>query len=332
MSMPYSTPHSERKKLLLWYEKYQRTLPWRGERDPYKIWISEVMLQQTTSEAVKSYYFRFLKKFPDLKTLAKASLPSVLEMWSGLGYYERARRLHLAAGKLQQLKTFPKTYQELNQLPGFGDYTSRSVASLAFGQPVGVVDGNVIRVFSRLLEIYEEPWTVKGRKKFQQCADSWVQGFSSGSMNQALMELGATLCRTQKPLCFYCPLSSSCKSFQNATISKLPLKRKKPETEYWIWSYHVLVKGKKLALVENDYAPFLKGKLFLPGTSQRVKKKPSSYDFQHSITHRKIFVKRSDKVLSKRALKRVKWVYLNEVKKKNPSSILKKVLERKLSP
>ncbi len=162
-------------RFLEWYRKNRRDLPWRHTRDPYSIWISETMLQQTTTQAVIPFYERFLKRFPDVRSLAAGRLEDVFEMWSGLGYYSRARNLHKAAKALAE-RRFPRRFEELIELPGFGPYTARAVASLAFGQEAGVLDGNVIRVLSRVHDLAEEWWKTSGRKKLQTLSDAWVQG------------------------------------------------------------------------------------------------------------------------------------------------------------
>src|SRR6185312_12760226 len=161
-------------QLLEWYRANRRELPWRASRDPYRIWISETMLQQTTTTAVIPFFERFVARFPDLKALAQSTEAEVLEMWSGLGYYSRARNLHKAAQALVARGGFPQTHEELAEFPGFGPYTARSVASLAFDQAVGVVDGNVIRVLSRCEGEDWEWWRPNVRQQIQNRADAWV--------------------------------------------------------------------------------------------------------------------------------------------------------------
>ena len=186
--------NSEIKALEGWFSTNQRDLPWRQTKDPYKIWISEVMLQQTTSAAVIPFFNKFTKRLPTLKKLAYAKDSTVKELWAGLGYYSRARNLHKAAKILTTYKEFPQTYTELIKLPGFGDYTSRSVSSIAFKENVGVIDGNVIRVFSRRFNKPLEWCKTKDKKELQSLADSIVTDKDSSVINQALMELGATIC------------------------------------------------------------------------------------------------------------------------------------------
>ena len=197
-------------QLSLWFLKNRRPLPWRADRDPYRIWVSEVMLQQTTVVAVIPYYENFLRKFPTLRHLAKAPLEQVLEAWSGLGYYSRARRLKEAAVALNQMGGFPQTSAQLAKLPGFGPYTSRAVSSLAFGEKVGVVDGNVIRVLTRLMGFQGEWWSAAAARHLQALADKLSEKSDPYVYNQAVMELGATVCTPQNPSCSVCPVAARC--------------------------------------------------------------------------------------------------------------------------
>ena len=184
-----------------WYKKNLRPLPWRKDKDPYKIWISEIMLQQTTTTAVAPFFNRFIKKFPNVKTLAHAEIEDIYECWSGLGYYSRARNIHKAAKLIIKLKKFPQNYQELIQLPGIGPYTSRAIASIAFDEPVGVIDGNVIRVLTRKYNLPIEWWKTKERDLLQTIVDTYMHSQSPGMMNQAIMELGSTICTPKNPKC-----------------------------------------------------------------------------------------------------------------------------------
>ena len=218
---------SLQKKLLTWFEQNKRTLPWRQTKDPYKIWVSEVMLQQTTSKAVISYYTKFLKQFPNLTALSKANKKEVFSIWAGLGYYNRAENLIKAGKIIHKQNFFPKSYKDLLKLPGFGPYTARAVSSLAFEEPVGVLDGNVIRFLSRFYALEIEHWKLKERQKLQNLSSDWVQNQSPSKMNQALMEIGALICASPKPLCLLCPLRKDCKAYKKNLQEKLPLKKTK---------------------------------------------------------------------------------------------------------
>lgn len=202
--------------LLSWYGKHKRDLPWRANKDPYRVWISEIMLQQTQVATVIDYYRRFLEKFPDLPSLAKASEAEVIAQWSGLGYYSRARNLHAAAKKIlaEHGGEFPRSPQDILALPGIGRYTLGAIASIAFEQALPLVDGNVIRVYSRLCAWKGSPSDAKFQKKIWALAEEIIhsealaQGY--GDFNQALMELGATICTPQNPACLLCPVQASC--------------------------------------------------------------------------------------------------------------------------
>src|SRR5271167_2050893 len=209
-----------RRKLMGWYKSHARELPWRGVNDPYRTWLSEVMLQQTRVAAVIVHYENFLRRFPTMLSLALASESEVLATWSGLGYYRRARMLHKAAQFLvsERAGVLPTTAAELRTLPGIGEYTSAAIASIAFGESIAVVDGNVERV---LLRITGQPEikTAEGRAFVQRMAAALVPKRSvkghanaAGDHNQAMMELGATICLPRSPLCLHCPVYSMCKT------------------------------------------------------------------------------------------------------------------------
>lgn len=315
----------DHKQLTQWYKKNQRALPWRENKNPYRIWLSEVMLQQTTVVAVIPYFEKFLKKFPTIQALAKAPEHDVLEAWAGLGYYSRARNLHKAAKDLAE-NGFPQTAAELLELPGFGPYTSRAVASIAFGEKVGVLDGNVIRVLSRRYGLKLEWWNQKGREHLQEISDSLANLGQADVVNQGLMELGATICTPQKVTCLLCPWAASCLSREKNIVDKLPLKKPRKNSEVWVWKPLVVIKEQKVALMKNDYAPFLKGQMIFPGTISCEKTKPKAYDAKHNITHHDIFIQ----IHQRKSMsgKDIDWVELKNLKKVNPSSLLQKVLHK----
>ncbi|NUN05432.1 MAG: A/G-specific adenine glycosylase, partial [Bdellovibrio sp.] len=235
----------DHKQLTQWYKKNLRPLPWRENKNPYRIWLSEVMLQQTTVVAVIPYFEKFLNKFPTVQDLANAPESDVLEAWAGLGYYSRARNLHKAA-KALATHGFPATAAELLQLPGFGPYTSRAVASIAFGEKVGVLDGNVIRVLSRRYGLKLEWWNSKGRDTLQGISNDLSALGNADIVNQGLMELGATVCTPQKVICMLCPWASTCVSREKNLVDKLPLKKPRKESEVWVWKPLVSVKDSKV--------------------------------------------------------------------------------------
>jgi len=221
-----------RKQLLAWFRQFQRDLPWRRTRDPYCVWLSEIMLQQTRVAAVIPYYERFLERFPNLRVLAAAPEEEVLRRWSGLGYYRRARNLHKAAQKIvaEHGGEFPSRPEEVLALPGIGMYTAAAILSIAFEQKHAVLDGNVARVLARL-EAVRGDLRVGGRwQRLQRCAEAYLETKSSGEWNQAMMELGATLCLPKSPQCLLCPVTEFCEARKRGIADLLPEKRKKRAT------------------------------------------------------------------------------------------------------
>jgi A/G-specific adenine glycosylase len=215
---------SLRASLLAWYDRQKRDLPWRRTRDPYAIWLSEVMLQQTQVATVIPYWERFLQRFPTVEALAAAPLPDVLAGWRGLGYYSRARNLHRAAQEIVSRfgGRLPSTAAELLSLPGFGRYTAGAVASIAFGEPAPLVDGNVARVLSRIFEVEGAPGDRAREARLWELATALVPGERPGDFNQALMEHGATVCRPENPLCLLCPVREECLAYLHGRVAELP--------------------------------------------------------------------------------------------------------------
>ena len=223
---------SFRKSLLDWFRQFQRELPWRKTKDPYRIWLSEIMLQQTRVAAVIPYYQRFLERFPDVKSLAEAPEEEVLRLWSGLGYYSRARNLQAAARQIvaKFAGDFPQTREDILSLSGIGDYTASAIASIAFNDRAAVLDGNVARVLSRLHAIRGD---LRERKKWQALqveADRLLAPAATGDWNQAVMELGATLCTPRAPQCPLCPVAAHCDARKLGIAETLPEVRKKRDT------------------------------------------------------------------------------------------------------
>lgn len=317
------------KSLIAWYHGVRRDLPWRKNRDPYRIWISEVMLQQTTVAAVVPFYERFMKVFPNLKDLAQAPIEHVLENWAGLGYYSRARNLHRAAQELTK-NGFPRSAAALAELPGFGPYTSRAVASLAFNETTGVLDGNVIRVLSRRYGLRLEWWKPSARTELQALADRLAQeSSSSADLNQGLMELGATVCTPQSPACLLCPWARTCVARNENRVSQLPLKRPRRAREIWQWRPVVVESKGRVLVIENTYAPFLKGHWILPGSAELLKSAPEDFDYKGTVTHHDIFVsvRRARKVPASTLKKsETKWVELSALEREIPASLIRKAI------
>lgn len=216
-----------RRRLLAWYDRSRRDLPWRRTRDPYRIWVSEVMLQQTRVETVLAYYAPFLGRFPTIVRLARAAPEEVLKAWEGLGYYARARNLHRAARILceRHAGTFPADPEPFRALPGVGDYTAAAVYSIAFGRPLAVVDGNVRRVLARLLALRLAVDSAPGAQHLRGTADRLLCPRRPGDFNQALMELGALVCSPRRPGCTACPLLAHCRAGRQNAASAYPRKR-----------------------------------------------------------------------------------------------------------
>ena len=222
-----------------WYDENHRDLPWRNTRDPYKIWISEVILQQTRVAQGLNYYFRFIDKYPTIKSLAESEEHDILKEWQGLGYYSRARNLHSAAKMIveQFNGNLPKTYKELLSLKGIGEYTAAAILSIAFDKAYAVVDGNVYRVLSRLFAIETPIDTSKGKKQFMQLAQDLLDASNPGKHNQALMEFGALHCTPVQPQCHLCVMKHLCLAKQLNLQLELPVKQKRAKIQKRYFHY-----------------------------------------------------------------------------------------------
>ncbi len=231
-------------KIIKWFEKTERDLPWRGTNDPYKIWLSEIILQQTRVSQGTPYYFSFVESFPTVQALANADEELVLRKWQGLGYYSRARNLHKCAKQVCEYYDgiFPESYDDLLKLPGIGPYTAAAIASIAFNLPHAVMDGNVQRVLARYLGIKENIAEGKVQKKIQIAANELIDPNKPGEFNQAIMDLGATVCVPANPQCDDCPVAESCYALSNSLQQVLPnkvkkIKRRKRYFYYWVFQY-----------------------------------------------------------------------------------------------
>ena len=213
--------------LLKWFEAYGRELPWRETQDPYAIWLSEIILQQTQVKQGWDYWQRFMRRWPSVDDLATASEDEVLREWQGLGYYSRARNLHYAARQIVALGHFPNTLEEIKQLKGVGDYTAAAIGSIAFGLPAAVVDGNVYRVLARYFGVETAINSTEGKKTFAALAQSLLPEVKAGLYNQAIMDFGAIQCTPQSPKCVICPLQESCEALRTGKVSTLPVKERK---------------------------------------------------------------------------------------------------------
>ena len=259
-----------RRRLLPWFAKNARALPWRTEpRSPYRVWISEIMLQQTRVDTVIPYYRRFLARFPDPTALASAPLRDVLKLWEGLGYYSRARQLHKAAQLLVRDHGGrpPADPAQLAALPGLGPYTTAAVASLAFGLPLAVLDGNVMRVFSRLLALPDDITRPATKQKLQRLADMLLLPDRAAAVNEAWMELGALVCTPRAPRCIECPLHGICRAAQRKTPEAYPRKKKKMPVPHKIVGAAVILNPKNQILIaqRNPEGGLLAGLWEFPG-------------------------------------------------------------------
>ena len=221
--------------LLDWYADNKRDLPWRDTADPYRIWISEIILQQTRVAQGYEYFLHFIRRFPDVETLASASEDEVLKYWQGLGYYSRARNLHAAAKSMNG--KFPESYQEVRALKGVGDYTAAAICSIAYNMPYAVVDGNVYRVLSRYWGIDTPIDSTEGKKLFAALADEMLDKSRPAAYNQAIMDFGAIQCTPQSPNCMFCPLADSCTALSKGQVMQLPVKQHRIKTSNRYFNY-----------------------------------------------------------------------------------------------
>jgi A/G-specific adenine glycosylase len=255
-------------RLVVWYARHGRDLPWRRTRDPYAIWVSEVMLQQTRVETVIPYYRRFLSRFPSVESLARASLDDVLKLWENLGYYARARNLHEAARRIvaQYGGRLPRDPAGIRGLPGVGPYMEGAIRSLAFGEPVPAVDGNVRRVVARLFAVGDPIDAPATRRALEELARSLVPPTCPGCFNQAVMDLGAMICTPGKPSCDACPLDGLCKARRQGLQDALPVRSGRRPLPCFLWTAGAIPDGSgRLLVVQRPRAGLLGGLWKLPG-------------------------------------------------------------------
>ena len=269
--------------LLAWYRGGHRDLPWRRVSDAYGIWVSEVMLQQTRAQTAIPYYQRFIARFPTVTALASAGEEEVLTLWSGLGYYARARNLLRAARQVVAAGEFPRDYDGIRALPGVGDYTAAAISSMAFQLPCAVVDGNVLRVVARVENDPADIASLRTRERFRAVAQGWLDPRHPGLFNQALMELGATVCLPRKPRCPVCPISSLCGARVSGTAGELPVKLRKTAPVRIAAALLVVRKGRRILLRQSRIAGFwdLPAPQDLPGSRTGAR----LGEFRHTITH-----------------------------------------------
>lgn len=340
-----------RRALLAWYRRYARTLPWRKNPSPYAVWVSEVMLQQTQVATVIPYFHRFLRTFPTLQSLAQAKLERVLKLWSGLGYYRRARNLHAAARVVAARfdGRIPADYRQARSLPGVGDYTAHAILSIAYQQPFAVMDGNVARVLARLKALKGSINQPKFRAAVELEAQQLLSRRSPGDFNQALMELGQTVCLPRAPRCTACPCRKWCEGFRRQMPEAFPAPRPRRATEFHYLATAIIRRGNRVALVRglddgllidlwNFPAAFGATR---PEALQNLKAKltamvPGSIEFgapmaeaRHTITHRSIRVNVYPVTLSGPISKTsFKWLPAHRLGHSAVSQLARKILSK----
>ncbi|NJN41026.1 MAG: A/G-specific adenine glycosylase [Flammeovirgaceae bacterium] len=300
-------------QVLIWYSDHQRNLPWRSTRDPYTIWLSEIILQQTRVAQGLPYFMRFIKKFPSVYDLAKASEKKVLKEWEGLGYYTRARNLHRCAKRVVSKYNgrFPDTYNELITLPGIGSYTAAAIASISFNECVPVVDGNVNRVLCRVFGIHDEIQSSTGKKRIYALAEKLIDCRQPAAFNQAIMEFGALHCTPKAPRCSDCTLAKICVANKEQLQEWLPVKKKKAPVRKRFFTYFMIKDGRRWAMQQrkgNDiwkglYEPYLIETKQQKTVSELIKKdtflkvlnpdpnvKPSPV-YHHLLSHQKLTIR-----------------------------------------
>lgn len=307
-----------RKNLLRWYDAHRRELPWRATRDPYRIWISEIMLQQTRVNAVLEHYRLFFTQFPTVEALAAAPLEPVLAAWSGLGYYRRARMLHEAAKKIvkEHGAEFPSSAAGLRELPGIGRYTAAAIASIAFNEPVAVVDGNVERVVCRILGravSQQETW---------QTAQSWLPRQRPGDFNQSMMELGATVCTPRAPQCLICPVTSLCATRGEGVTAKKTIRQNKRQVCYGF----ARRRGRVWLVQRPATSSLMPGMWELPEISADQNDSKSICTVRHSITTTDYNVRVVDLAISR--MMKGRWVSQAQLNAIPLTGLARKILKK----
>jgi A/G-specific adenine glycosylase len=314
-----------RQRLLRWFQEHQRTLPWRGETDPYRILVSEIMLQQTRVAVVEDRYRKFVAQFPSAARLARAKEATVLAAWSGLGYYRRARALHRAAREVVRHGSFPATAAELVELPGVGRYTAAAVASIAFGEPVAVVDGNVKRVIDRVVERPSNA-TLHSEARYWELAGRMLDRRHPGDFNQAMMELGALICLPAQPLCHDCPVVSLCASRGPGEKSQRQARRKA------VVHYGLQSRNGSLFLRQRDQQSSL-----MPGMWELPEmqipshgREPALLQLRHSITTTDytVFVHVADIHTTNKGSGKGRWVSFRAAHRLPLTGLTRKIIQR----
>ncbi|NSW44602.1 MAG: A/G-specific adenine glycosylase [Bacteroidales bacterium] len=297
-----------------WYHKNKRILPWRNTKNPYYIWVSEIILQQTRVEQGLPYYKKFIENFPNIRSLAEADEKDVLNVWKGLGYYRRALNMHQAAKYIisECDSVFPSTFNDLLKLKGVGEYTAAAIASIAFGEKTPVVDGNVVRVLCRLYELKGNKNNISFRHQLVDIVKPAMDYVKPDILNQAIMELGALICLPQNPKCFDCPIAQYCKAFVNRTIDQYPIVKQKSKQQILYFNYIIVIEKQALYMNFRNKDAIWKNMYEFPGiVSNRLfsleeLKQHSDYklwfentleflketnNYKHVLSHRIIYAK-----------------------------------------
>jgi len=339
-------------RLLSWYDRHARSLPWRSPpgrpaADPYHVWLSEVMLQQTTVPAVAPYFLAFLKRWPTVQDMAAAPLDDILAAWAGLGYYARARNLHKCALAVAELGRFPETEDELRSLPGIGDYTAAAIASIAFGQPAAVMDGNIERVLSRMFAVTDP--LPSSKPTLKALAARLTPQQRPGDYAQAAMDLGATVCTPRNPACVLCPWRENCEASRLGIAETLPAKTAKPErptrlgTAFW-----ALRKDGAVLLRRRPDKGLLGGMMEVPSTPWRedgewsiedaATHAPAASDWRplpglikHTFTHFHLEIRVVTGIIRKPELALGLWCPLEGLQAQALPSIMRKIVKHALS-
>ena len=338
--------------IIKWYSKHKRNLPWRNTKNPYKIWISEIILQQTKVDQGLPYYIKFIKKFPNFSILANANEEEVMKLWQGLGYYSRARNLHIAAKQIDKAGLFPTKYDDIILLKGVGEYTAAAIASFAFKQPYAVVDGNVFRLLSRFYGIKTPINTTKGKKQFSDLAQNLLNKENPDIHNQAIMEFGSQICKPKKPNCTKCPLNDKCIAFKESSIYDLPVKNNKVKLktlyfEYFFFKmngYTLVNKRTEKGIWQNMYEfPLINCEKLMKNESilnhdqfklwvDKINFNLESISvFKHVLSHRKINARFWEiNCLNKLPKSNFKKIKINEIDKIAVPRLIEKFIEVKI--
>lgn len=309
LTLDFNPPMNFTKRLTSWYSKNKRELPWRENRDPYNVWLSEIILQQTRIEQGTPYYERFVTNYPKVQDLASAHEDEVLKLWQGLGYYSRARNLLKAANQIVEEfeGQFPDNYNDLLSLKGVGPYTAAAIASISFQEPVALVDGNVFRFLGRHFGVTDPIDTSAGKKVFHELAQELMDYNNPGDFNQALMEFGATVCTPHQPNCEACPFRTACEAYNQGAISKYPARSTKVRVQQLHLAYFVICVNDNIFMTQRPANGIWGGLFEFPGISSSqtiseedlekaaknlrlppLKCAEVSSPYKHVLTHRKI--------------------------------------------